>query len=73
MQARAPFHRTRPAILTNFSLFPLQGDLNIDGDRVLVAIGGSGGSFYSNFVPSKGQAKHIRLDLKLIADVGLVG
>ncbi|TNN02586.1 hypothetical protein fugu_010073 [Takifugu bimaculatus] len=49
------------------------GDLNIDGDRVLVAKGGSGGSFYSRFEPSKGQVRHIRLDLKLIADVGLVG
>ncbi|CAG11897.1 unnamed protein product, partial [Tetraodon nigroviridis] len=49
------------------------GDLNADGDRVLVAKGGSGGSFYSGFEPSKGQIKHIRLDLKLIADVGLVG
>ncbi|XP_068998916.1 GTP-binding protein 10 [Embiotoca jacksoni] len=49
------------------------GELNAKCDRVMVAKGGSGGSFRSVFEPSKGQAKHIRLDLKLIADVGLVG
>uniref|UniRef100_A0AAX7UJF8 GTP-binding protein 10 n=1 Tax=Astatotilapia calliptera TaxID=8154 RepID=A0AAX7UJF8_ASTCA len=49
------------------------GDLNVEGDRVMVAKGGSGGSLYSAFQPSKGEAKHIRLDLKLIADMGLVG
>ncbi|KAF7669752.1 hypothetical protein LDENG_00147010 [Lucifuga dentata] len=49
------------------------GDLNAAGDRLLVVKGGHGGSFYSGFEPSKGQTKHIRLDLKLIADLGLVG
>ncbi|XP_041649694.1 GTP-binding protein 10 [Cheilinus undulatus] len=49
------------------------GELNADGDRLLVAKGGNGGSFHSGFEPSKGQVKHIRLDLKLIADLGLVG
>ncbi|XP_030604988.1 GTP-binding protein 10 [Archocentrus centrarchus] len=49
------------------------GDLNVEGDRVMVAKGGSGGCLYSEFQPSKGEAKHIRLDLKLIADLGLVG
>lgn len=49
------------------------GELNAEGDRVLVAKGGSGGSFKSNFEPSKRPSKHIRLDLKLIADMGLVG
>ncbi|KAK0147847.1 GTP-binding protein 10 [Merluccius polli] len=49
------------------------GELNAEGDRLLVAKGGQGGSFHSAFTPSKGQTKHIRLDLKLIADVGLVG
>ncbi|XP_019747744.1 GTP-binding protein 10 [Hippocampus comes] len=49
------------------------GDLNAEGDRVLVAKGGHGGSFSSSFLPSKGQSKLIRLDLKLIADMGLVG
>ncbi|XP_031708358.1 GTP-binding protein 10 isoform X2 [Anarrhichthys ocellatus] len=49
------------------------GDLNTEGDRLKVAKGGPGGSFRSAFEPSKGQIKHIRLDLKLIADLGLVG
>ncbi|XP_020497617.2 GTP-binding protein 10 isoform X1 [Labrus bergylta] len=49
------------------------GELNADGERLMVAKGGRGGTFHSAFEPSKGQAKHIRLDLKLIADLGLVG
>ncbi|KAM4736363.1 GTP-binding protein 10 [Anableps anableps] len=49
------------------------GELNTEGDRVLVAKGGYGGTPYSACEPKKGQAKHIRLDLKLIADLGLVG
>ncbi|KAK2910238.1 GTP-binding protein 10 isoform X2 [Channa argus] len=49
------------------------GHLNAEGDCVMVAKGGPGGSFCSAFEPNKGQAKHIRLDLKLIADVGMVG
>ncbi|XP_074539924.1 GTP-binding protein 10 [Halichoeres trimaculatus] len=49
------------------------GELNADGDRLKVAKGGHGGSFHSGFLPSKGQVKQIRLDLKLIADLGLVG
>ncbi|XP_062322006.1 GTP-binding protein 10 [Osmerus eperlanus] len=49
------------------------GELNVEGDSVLVARGGQGGSFRSGFQPSQGQSKHIRLDLKLIADLGLVG
>ncbi|KAE8288802.1 GTP-binding protein 10 [Larimichthys crocea] len=49
------------------------GDLNTEGERLMVAKGGSGGTQYSAFEPSRGQAKHIRLDLKLIADLGLVG
>ncbi|XP_060777419.1 GTP-binding protein 10 isoform X2 [Neoarius graeffei] len=49
------------------------GELNHEGQRVLVARGGLGGSLHSEFLPSKGQARHIRLDLRLIADLGLVG
>ncbi|XP_030639477.1 GTP-binding protein 10 [Chanos chanos] len=49
------------------------GELNSEGDKVLVARGGHGGSFHSGFLPSKGQTRQIRLDLKLIADLGLVG
>ncbi|XP_061119623.1 GTP-binding protein 10 isoform X1 [Conger conger] len=49
------------------------GELNAKGEKVLVAQGGQGGAHYCNFLPSKGKARQIRLDLKLIADVGLVG
>uniref|UniRef100_A0A8C3FYF7 GTP-binding protein 10 n=1 Tax=Cyclopterus lumpus TaxID=8103 RepID=A0A8C3FYF7_CYCLU len=49
------------------------GDMNTEGDRLMVVKGGPGGTFHSAFEPSKGQTKHIRLDLKLIADLGLVG
>ncbi|CAH2282355.1 GTP-binding 10 [Pelobates cultripes] len=49
------------------------GELDKAGDRLLVAKGGYGGSFRTNFTPSTGQKKIIRLDLKLIADIGLVG
>ncbi|XP_067305785.1 GTP-binding protein 10 [Pseudorasbora parva] len=49
------------------------GELNCEGDRLLVARGGHGGSLHSGFLPSKGQTRQIRLDLKLIADLGIVG
>lgn len=52
---------------------PPKGDLNAEGDRFMVAKGGHGGNPSSAFQPSKGQAKNVRLDLKLIADLGLVG
>ncbi|XP_038598327.1 GTP-binding protein 10 isoform X1 [Tachyglossus aculeatus] len=49
------------------------GELNKDKDKVLVAQGGLGGCLFSNFLPLKGQKRIIILDLKLIADIGLVG
>ncbi|NXI47712.1 GTPBA protein, partial [Galbula dea] len=49
------------------------GELNAAGERFLAARGGLGGSLATNFVPCKGQRRIVRLDLKLIADVGLVG
>ncbi|XP_032731502.1 GTP-binding protein 10 isoform X2 [Lontra canadensis] len=49
------------------------GELNKEKDRILVAEGGLGGKLLTNFLPLKGQKRVIRLDLKLIADVGLVG
>lgn len=51
----------------------LIGNLDAPGDCVKVAKGGSGGSYHSLFNPSKAKPRHIRLDLKLIADMGLVG
>ncbi|KAM5255808.1 GTP-binding protein 10 [Ctenodactylus gundi] len=49
------------------------GELNKEEDRLLVAKGGLGGHLLTNFLPLKGQKQVIHLDLKLIADVGLVG
>ncbi|XP_037692541.1 GTP-binding protein 10 isoform X2 [Choloepus didactylus] len=49
------------------------GELNKEKERILVAEGGLGGKLLTNFLPLKGQKRIIHLDLKLIADVGLVG
>ncbi|GJQ13128.1 hypothetical protein GpartN1_g4919.t1 [Galdieria partita] len=61
------------------------GDLNLDGERILVAAGGKGGRGNYSFHNSRkkpidffehgfaGQSRLIELELKSIADVGLVG
>ena len=63
----------------------LLADLAVEGDRILVAKGGRGGRGNARFVSSTnraprrvepgiaGEDKHLRLQLKLIADVGLIG
>ncbi|XP_003376508.1 Spo0B-associated GTP-binding protein [Trichinella spiralis] len=51
----------------------LLGNLDHHGDRMLVAIGGEGGSSKSSYGGLKGEPHIIRLDLKLIADIGLLG
>ena len=43
------------------------------GDKVLVARGGFGGGPQNGFLGEKGHSVVINLDLKLIADIGLVG
>jgi GTP-binding protein len=65
--------------------FRLLADLATEGDRVLVARGGRGGRGNARFASStnraprrvepgeEGEAKHLRLEMKLLADVGLVG
>ncbi len=61
------------------------GDLVRDGERVMVACGGDGGLGNTHFKSStnraprkctsggKGEAREIRLELKVLADVGLLG
>lgn len=49
------------------------GELNEDGQELVIAKGGTGGHPKNGFLGTKGQAYHVRLDLKLIADIGLVG
>ncbi|VDN98189.1 unnamed protein product [Rodentolepis nana] len=51
----------------------LIGDLNQPNQRLLVAQGGYGGSSVTNFFGTPGEARSIVLDLKLLADVGLIG
>ncbi|KAL1512507.1 hypothetical protein ABEB36_002089 [Hypothenemus hampei] len=51
----------------------LTGELNVEGEQLTVAKGGIGGHVKNGFLGSKGQSYSIKLDLKLIADIGLVG
>ena len=48
-------------------------DLDNEDEKVLVASGGEGGNGRNSFIGKKGEVKRIILDLKLLADVGLVG
>ena len=48
-------------------------EFNNHNDRVMVANGGRGGDRTNSFCGTKGQRMLIKLDLKMIADVGLVG
>lgn len=49
------------------------GELNDASSHCIVAGGGGGGCSGNSFLGHKGQQQCINLDLKLIADVGLVG
>jgi len=49
------------------------GELLRPGDRVMVARGGPGGCKETQWVGLRGQTRSVKLDLKLIADVGFVG
>ncbi len=49
------------------------GEVNEPGERLLITRGGSGGNKLNKWQGQKGEAQSVRLDLKLIADIGLVG
>ncbi|KAI1285211.1 GTP-binding protein 10 [Halotydeus destructor] len=49
------------------------GEVNSPGERVIVALGGKGGDQLNQYNGMHGQKMSIKLDLKLIADVGFVG
>ncbi|XP_055593048.1 GTP-binding protein 10 homolog [Uranotaenia lowii] len=51
----------------------LIAELDEEGKHCLVAGGGSGGCSGNSFLGKAGQTRMLTLDLKLIADVGLVG
>ncbi len=51
----------------------LIGELNEPGTTCLAAGGGGGGCSGNNWIGHAGQARTIKLDLKLIADIGLLG
>ncbi|XP_013184348.2 GTP-binding protein 10 homolog [Amyelois transitella] len=49
------------------------GSIDSEEETVILARGGPGGTKENNFLGHFGQIHHVRLDLKLIADIGLVG
>ncbi|XP_019873109.1 GTP-binding protein 10 homolog [Aethina tumida] len=49
------------------------GELNKDGEELLLARGGIGGHKKNGFKGLPGVSHNVHLDLKLIADIGLVG
>lgn len=49
------------------------GELDTDGKSVVVAYGGAGGSPLMQYSGQRPEPVSVKLDLKLIADVGLVG
>ncbi|CAH1404335.1 unnamed protein product [Nezara viridula] len=49
------------------------GEIDKEGEKVLIARGGVGGCKDNGFCGMKGESGNVTFDLKLIADVGLVG
>jgi len=51
----------------------LIGDINKEGDKLLVARGAPGGGPRNDYVGRRAMGNHVHIDLKLMADVGMVG
>lgn len=49
------------------------GEVNEENESILVAKGGDGGGPFNGYSAQMGQRARITLDLKLLADVGLIG
>lgn len=49
------------------------GEVNAEGEVLTIAKGGKGASPRNNYQVQNGSAFSVFLDLKLIADVGLIG
>ena len=49
------------------------GEVNAENEILVIAKGGKGGSKQNKYNRELGQAFSVSLDLKLIADVGLIG
>ena len=55
------------------SVYLFTGELNKPDDTVTIVSGAPGASPKNRFVQEKGLALTVTLDLKLLADIGLVG
>uniref|UniRef100_A0A2P2I513 GTP-binding protein 10 homolog n=1 Tax=Hirondellea gigas TaxID=1518452 RepID=A0A2P2I513_9CRUS len=62
-----------PGVVATTDVGTELGESNKEGERVLVAHGGEGGSPTNGFLGQAGQQHHVKLVLKTIADIGLVG
>ncbi|CAH0391124.1 unnamed protein product [Bemisia tabaci] len=49
------------------------GEVNEEGEKLVIARGGMGGCPQTGYFGMKGQIHKVRLELKLIADIGFVG
>ncbi|KAJ3655354.1 hypothetical protein Zmor_014488 [Zophobas morio] len=49
------------------------GEINAEGEELVLAKGGTGGNPKNGYLGTRGQAYPVIFDLKLIADIGLVG
>lgn len=62
-----------PGISVTDEFGNIECDLNTPGQKYIAARGGNGGSKLTNWIGLPGQKRFIRLDLRLLADIGLVG
>lgn len=67
------FHVPLGVAVSDDSTREVIGEINTKEDKILLAKGGDGGNGQNQFRPQKGEMRFVRLDLKLLADVGLVG